>query len=278
MPTTADYLNDLVNQKNDLATALQDRGVEVEENETFSTLVPKAIDAIEAGGDGFYDAFWDGFQVEGNRTNYNSAFTSRDAYYWTNGGFNPKYDMKPSTAQDMFAIYTADKTKCLNGDLVELLEKAGVTLDFSEATTGYQCFSGSNFTRLGIIDFRKHTYSHTIFFSGCKYLEKIDMFYPPQVAVTGHNNDFHDCKALKHLTIGADIWRTINLKSSPLTLESAISVVTHLKDYSGTENEFTYTVTFSTTTWGYLDAEGETASPNGNSWREYINDKGWNAS
>lgn len=41
MPTTADYLNDLVAQKEALAEALTEAGVTVEEGETFSTLVPK---------------------------------------------------------------------------------------------------------------------------------------------------------------------------------------------------------------------------------------------
>ena len=51
MPTTADYLNDLVTQKDSLAKTLSDNGVEVGENETFSTLVPKANEKIASGVD-----------------------------------------------------------------------------------------------------------------------------------------------------------------------------------------------------------------------------------
>ncbi len=46
MPTTADYLNDLINQKNSLAATLQENGVEASADETFSTLVPKANERI----------------------------------------------------------------------------------------------------------------------------------------------------------------------------------------------------------------------------------------
>ena len=51
MPTTADYLNDLVAQKNSLAKTLADSSVEVGENETFSTLVPKANKKIMYSGE-----------------------------------------------------------------------------------------------------------------------------------------------------------------------------------------------------------------------------------
>jgi hypothetical protein len=42
MVTTKDYLEDLIAQKKALAEALTAIGVEIGENETFSTLVPKA--------------------------------------------------------------------------------------------------------------------------------------------------------------------------------------------------------------------------------------------
>ena len=53
------------------------------------------------------------------------------------------------------------------------------------------------------------------------------------------------------------------------------SIISALKDYSGTDKEFTYTVTFTSACITALDKEGNN-SPNGNTWRNYANDKGWN--
>lgn len=102
MPTTADYLNDLVAQKNALADNLNTKGVSASQSETLNTLVPKILQISgEGGGDsgsydeGYtdgkqaqYDEFWDGYQQNGNRTNYNNAFFG---YGWTSKTYKPKY-------------------------------------------------------------------------------------------------------------------------------------------------------------------------------------------
>lgn len=53
MATTSDYLNKLVEQRNDLATRLVDKGVEASTEETLETLIPKVSD-IESGGSEVY--------------------------------------------------------------------------------------------------------------------------------------------------------------------------------------------------------------------------------
>ena len=102
MPTTADYLNDLVAQKNALADNLNTKGVSASQSETLNTLVPKVLQISgEGGGDsgsydeGYadgkqaqYDEFWNGYQQNGNKTNYNNAFYG---YGWTPETYNPKY-------------------------------------------------------------------------------------------------------------------------------------------------------------------------------------------
>lgn len=52
MPTTADYLNKLVTQKNTLADNLTTKGVSASHDETLETLVPKVLD-INGGGNSF---------------------------------------------------------------------------------------------------------------------------------------------------------------------------------------------------------------------------------
>ncbi len=60
-----------------------------------------------------------------------------------------------------------------------------------------------------------------------------------------------------------------------LTLESAKNIINALVDYSGTDEEFAYEVTFHPNTLALLEAEGATA-PNGLTWLEYADSKGWN--
>lgn len=260
--------------------------------------VPKVYNAgyekgkSEGGSDSFYDAFWDSYQTNGERMDYSNAFmssynlqTKKLDYAWTNETFRPKYNIKPLNAQRIFKTYWGNSesnrtpTSFIHGDLVETLDSLGVVLDFSNCTNAWEAFFGSNFTRLGVIDFSSVTYNNALFFNGMTCLVTIDYYIPPRVILTGAGAKeiFNNCKSLKNLTLGGNLLQNTDLKYSPLTLESAISVITHLENYAGTENEFKYTITFSETTWGYLDADGD-ASPNGNSWREYINDLGWNAS
>ena len=60
-----------------------------------------------------------------------------------------------------------------------------------------------------------------------------------------------------------------------LDVESAKSIILGLKNYSGTENEFAYTVSFYKDTRTLLENEGATA-PNGMTWIEFAQSKGWN--
>lgn len=100
MPTTADYLNDLIAQKKALADNLNTKGVSASQNETLNTLVPKVLQ-ISGGGDsgsydeGYtdgkqaqYDEFWDAYQQNGSRYNYNNAFFGIG---WVSKTYKPKY-------------------------------------------------------------------------------------------------------------------------------------------------------------------------------------------
>lgn len=239
-------------------------------------------DECKAEGDSYYDAFWDAYQMNGERVNYDAAFACNfndKKASWNNNSFKPKYNMKPTTAQDMFFVYWVNSIleKSIKGDLVEILENLGVELDFSDCIKCWRVFCGSFFTRLGVMDFHSVTYNNMEFFCYMTLLETIDCYIPPQNILTGTNNIFKNCKSLKYLTLGGNLLQNTDLSWSPLILESAISVITHLENYAGTENEFVYQISFSETTWEYLDAEGDTASPNSNSWREYIMDLGWNS-
>ena len=110
MPTTADYLNDLVAQKKALADNLNTKGVSASDTETLNTLVPKVLQ-ISGGDSGSYDEgytdgkqaqydeFWNAYQQNGNRTNYNNAFFS---YGWTSETYKPKYPITVKYGNGIF--------------------------------------------------------------------------------------------------------------------------------------------------------------------------------
>ena len=93
--------------------------------------------------------------------------------------------------------------------------------------------------------------------------------------ITTATGAFNACANLKTLNASGVIAISLSFSACPLTAESAISIINCLKNYAGTENEFAHTITLHANTKTTLDALGA-VSPNGNTWLEYANDKGWN--
>lgn len=255
----------------DMANAIREKnGTE----DTYQDIeMPQAIRDIQAG-DNYYDTFWDACQrnqnfVIGARTDYRNAFYGIS---WTTENFKPKYDIKPIMADYMFA------DSHILGDLVEICENQGIELDFSNCTMFAWAFYGTSFTRLGIIDMSKasnaNNANNVFRAANVSYLTTIDKLIVPEKYALG-TSSFLGCSQLANITIEGTIIGNFTISSSPLTTDSMKSIITHLADYADTSKEFTCSVTFLSTCWEALDAEGAT-SPNGNTWREYVNDRGWN--
>lgn len=122
----------------------------------------------EEGKQAQENAFWDTYQQNGTRTDYQGAFGGLG---WTNEMFKPKYNMQPTSAYYMF------RRSGISGDLVEILENLGVTLDFSECTSALELFSNTyNLTRVGVLDFSKISGSaigNCFAWSGVKTIDKV---------------------------------------------------------------------------------------------------------
>ena len=173
---------------------------------------------FEAGKKAEYDAFWDTYQTNGERSNYGYAF----AYYgWTEDSFKPKYDMLTVNSIGIF-MYSRIKV-----DLVEYLEKLGIKLEFSStAASKAQIFFSSWFTRIGIINV-ENAASMAEAFRNMPYLETIDELVVNEVT-NFHDTTFRDCKALKNLKITGSIATTLDLQWCPLTKASIESVINAL--------------------------------------------------
>lgn len=217
----------------------------------------------KASGDGYnrgyadgkqaeYDAFWDAFQQNGERTNYNYAF----AYGWSDATFRPKYDIVPNAIGTLF--YYNNVT-----DIKKCLDEAGVSIDFSgiSGTINSGIFGYSETKTLPVLDFSNAT-DMNYTFSNCPKLESIEML------IVNENTKFTGTfiptlnSKLKEIRFGGVIGQKLNVQYCPLSAESLRDIIGHLKDYSGSGT--TYTLTLGATNLAKLtDAEKLIATQKG---------------
>lgn len=162
--------------------------------------------------DTHYNAFWDAYQDNGNRTDYNYAFYSVG---WTPSTYNPKYTVKPSTANYTYMYSTIEEI-----DTVDLSECSGCTATFSNAKqlkTINRCILGT--------------------------------------AISTINNMYRSCEALENVGFEGTFSKTgLTLQYSPnLTKESIISLFNVLADVNGSGS--TYELTIGSTNLAKLTAE-----------------------
>lgn len=234
--------------------------------EKLKTIAENQDKLYGAGVDAEHSRFWDNVQSNGNLTVYDYVFQGN---VWNDVTFNPKYDIKPTSARNMFYFNTHSDR---NIDLVELLEECGVVLDFSNCTNFNGTFN-SNYAirRIGVLDIRKNTNCTNAF--AYALTETIDSLVVDEN--TNLLNLFASASTIKNITIDGTIGQNIELPNAAITVASAKSIINALKDYSQTDKAYTYKVTFSSTTKSALQKEGTTA-PNGLTWLEYADSKGWN--
>lgn len=193
-----------------------------------------------------YDAFWDAYQVNGTRGNYNHAFGGSG---WTNKTFKPKYDICPIGT----GSYMMFRDSSIEGDMVQILKDCGVEMDFSKSSgwVSYVFSQARYITRLGKLDFHNASEMYDIF-GNCTRLQTIDLLIvSPQC---GFTTTFSNCSALENITFDGEIGKNINFSYSPkLTHTSLMSIINHLKDYNGSGT--TYTLTLGATNLAKLNPE-----------------------
>jgi hypothetical protein len=236
---------------------------------TVETNNQRIYDAgYDSGKQSEYDAFWDLFQMNGERVNYNYAFAGT--------GFDvelmkPKYPIVPKQAQYMFCSNTRDYPGVKDySKICKFLDLSQIT----NATSIFQNICGKNLT----VDLSSCTSASNAF--NCNSGGNIDnVTLKVTDKLTSASSFFYYNSDLTTLTFTDDsvIAFAIYLARSPLlTLESLKSVIRALKDFSGTEQAFTLKISLAGESKELLEADGAT-SPNNNTWLEYIADKGWNA-
>ena len=225
-------------------------------------------------------ALWDAIQNYGEKTDYNNVFSFTS---FSKDTFLPTHDFKPISASGMFCqsrykgvTVNKENFKDYYVDMVELETKQGIVFDFSSTVNMYRAFASSFFWRLNKIDLSKATDTNYLFYGGYggHYIEAIEKIISSETTrwkTTAFQYDY----SLSHVIFEGVIANTIHLQDSPfLDIESMKSIISCLKDYSGTSNEYIYEVKFRDTCWAALEADS--SAPDGNTWQAYVNAKGWN--
>lgn len=215
-------------------------------------------------------AFWESFTNNGESGVYYYTFSEKR---WNKDTFKPTCNIVPTEADHTFYRHNYGKTAY---DFAQQLEDNGVVLDLSNCTLGNYTFDGARITRLPELNMAKGTF--TCFVRNCIDLATIEKLIVSNDGNQNFTQTFNNCSKLKNIIFEGVIGRSISFPVSPLSVDSLKSIISCMKDYSGTENEYTYTITFKTSAFNVLESEGATAEYNGTActWAELIDNKKWN--
>ena len=194
-------------------------------SEKLTAIAENEKKVYEAGKKAEYDAFWDLFQDNGKRTDYNMAFASRS---WNVDTFKPKYDLTISSGCNrMFYQFNYDARYPLV-DLVELLDEMGIKMTFGDkVATMYGFLESARISRVGVIDVSKLTnQSQAYGMFNNQNLTTIDKLIVCEANTLV--NAFLNATSLQNIVIEGKLGNSINLQYSPLTKESITSVINAL--------------------------------------------------
>lgn len=198
-----------------------------------------------------YDAFWDAVQENGNRTNYNFAFS---ADMWTKENFKPKYPIRPTDAYNTFA-YIGQYLKSLSStqrlDFRELC-----ILDMSLCTGSQNLFyNNKQVVALGVMDLRGMVSLNRVF-TGADNLEIIEKIILKEDGSQAMSSPFENCTSLKTISFEGVIGKNINFQwSTLLSHDSIVSIVNALSTTASGQ-----TATFSATAVNNAFEGGSTGS------------------
>lgn len=208
----------------------------------------------EGGGNA---EIWDSYLKNGTITNCDYIFAGIG---WNDAIFNPPHRIAPKTAYRMF-IATG----------ITDISKADI--DFSNCTNLNDFASGSTaLQKVGVIDISKASAGVNWLLGNCKNVHTVVKIITSETR--GYASAFNGMASLVNIEFEGVIGRSINFQSSPLSVASMKNIISHLKNYHGTDKDLTYTLTFSDACWEALEADS--TAPDGTTWREYIeNILGW---
>lgn len=195
--------------------------------------------------------FWDYFQNFGKRRDYSSAF--KNAQYglgenmgWCKKTFFPKYDIKPTLAQEMFRNFEFREE-----DFGEYLKNLGVKIDFSQCTNFEMAFYNSfvNCT-LPVIDMTSAE-NTTYTFRGCNAVGIEKLIFSGDKKYSA--DMFSGKNKLKNVVFEGVLQSSMDVSTTLFTHDTLVSLISVLKDFS--ESDTTCTLTLGEILKAKLSAE-----------------------
>lgn len=208
------------------------------------------------------DRFWNSVQDYGNRKDYSRGFA-----YWNVECLSPKHKIILSTSGP--AMFKGGRLKTIDKEKFDLSGAIYAPTNTS-STTDTICEYCNNLEVFPDIGLQAGYYRNS--FCDNFNLHTIEILRVNENCLFA--NTFRSCNKLKNIVIEGEIGGSVSWSYSPLSIASMQSIITHLKDFVGTDKEYTCTLTLKSDCWTALDAEGATA-PGGTTWRQYAESKGW---
>lgn len=220
--------------------------------EKLVTVAENEQKVFDAGKQAEYDNFWDNFQSSGEPKSYQYAF----AYSYLNDAiFKPKYNIVATDCSNMF-----NYNKALT-NIKKSLQNRGVVLDTSRATSFLRMFYNCSSEEIPTIDLSSATNTERVFYS--KDIITIEKVIFSENTIISESL-FSSATELENIEIGGTICSDIIFSAcTKLTHDSLMSIINHLKDFSGTTT--TETCTLGTTNLAKLT----------NAEKKIATDKGW---
>lgn len=261
---------------NDIADAIREK-TGTENTYTPAEMANGVNEVYEAGKAKEWNDFWD---------NYLEAYYSQSqnaSYMFATKMWNDK-TFKPNRDIVLYGYRNSNRMFYNTGitDLEAALQKQGVILDASQTRRADEMFYTSSITVVPELDLSEIGNGNTNHLNGlfgsCHDLHTVRKLKISDKYVVTIGTAFSGCTSLANIEFEGTIQTNASFSVCPLTVASLKSIITHLKDYSGTTSEYTYTVTFKTSAFAELEAEGATAEYNGTpcTWAELIGFLKWN--
>lgn len=188
----------------------------------LTTIAANEQKVYEAGQKSEYDRFWDAFQQNGSRDDYQYAFYGA----WTNEIFRPKYGfvLRGIGVDRMFF-----NSKI--ADIKGALEQAGVVFDTSKCTRFENTFYQASTNSVPIMD-ASNCSSMMLAFYSAQNLKSIEIKNVKDTCT--FDRSFNSNYKLEHISITGTVGKSISFKDSNLLTNASVqNIIDCLKDLTG---------------------------------------------
>lgn len=170
-----------------------------------------------------YDRFWDAYQQNGKKTDYDNCFGGTG---WAEATFNPKYDIHHINGNSYMMF-----RKCGITNLEEAIKASGKSVTIDSYRLQYTFQYSQTLQVIGGIVFTVPLTHIDGAFQYCNKLKKIQTL---QISENAIKLDFNNIPLLEDVSFTGTIPVNITFANSPnLTFDSVQSIIDHLKDLSG---------------------------------------------